>query len=240
MTTAEQDYETFTPAERVDWDEFQDRFKWPQGQHVGLIGPTGCGKTTLTNALIDRRKYSIFIGSKRVDDTQDELRKMGFISTSDPSDIHKEVSKKWYIKPAFSPKLDADELADANRKTIKDTLMHAYRVGGWSVFVDEGLYVSSFLGLKKEMVLLLTQGRSQGNSLVVGTQRPRNVPLEVYDQSSHLFFFKDPDMQNVQRIAEMAGVHRRHAARMVSSLQPHEFLYYHVPSGESLISKVEV
>lgn len=228
------------PAPRVPWTGFQDAFLWRQGEHVCLVGPTGCGKTTLTNQLIPYRKYEIFLGSKRVDDTQDELRQMGFHVAKDAEIIHPDVSRRWYIKPSFSPKLDADGLAEANRVIFREALMRAYREGGWAIFIDEGRYISDHLNLKKEVVLLLTQGRSQGNSVVIGTQRPRFVPLEAYDQATHLFFWKDPDLQNVQRIAEMAGVNKRHAATMVADLNYHEFLYYNSRTGESLISKVEV
>jgi hypothetical protein len=118
--------------------------------------------------------------------------------------------------------------------------MRAYHEGGWAIFVDEGQYLSQILGLKKEQVLLLIQGRSQRNSMITGTQRPRNIPLEAYDQATHLFFWRDPDLQNVQRVAEMAGIPRREAMDTVKQLGWHEFFYYNTHTGESAISRVEV
>lgn len=231
---------TNTECPTVSWSEFLDRFQWRQGQHITLIGPTGCGKTTLTNELIDMRRYSIFLGSKRQDDTQDQLKKMGFMRAKDAAGIHADVSRRWLIRPDFSPHMTADEIKAVNREIFREAMMRAYREGGWTLFIDEGRYITDFLGLKSESVLLLTQGRSQGNSVIMGTQRPRHVPLEAYDQASHLFFWKDPDLQNVQRVAELAGIPKKEVAEIVQSLDWHDFLYVSTRTGETLISRVEV
>lgn len=34
------------------WEDFIEQFKWNQGEHVSLIGPTGYGKTTLAKHLV--------------------------------------------------------------------------------------------------------------------------------------------------------------------------------------------
>jgi hypothetical protein len=60
-----------------------------------------------------------------------------------------------------------------------------------------------------ELELFWLQGRSQGNSLITATQRPRFIPLEAYDQASHLFLWRDNDTANIARVAEMAGVNRK-------------------------------
>lgn len=205
-----------------------------------LIGPTGSGKTTLTNELVDFRRYSIFLGSKRVDETQDELKGLGFVQVADADQIHPDVSRRWYVKPKVNPKSDANAVIDHNRQVLRETLMRAYHEGGWAVWIDEGRYLSDLLQLKKEMVLLLTQGRSQKNSVIVGTQRPRHVPLEAYDQATHVFIWRDPDLQNVARVAEIIGMNKREAQQAVANLEFHEFLYYNTHTGETTISKVEV
>lgn len=228
----------------MTWEEFQDFLVWRQGEHVTLIGPTGCGKTTLTNYLADPasgyRKYEIFLGSKRIDETQDKLKAMGFVTVPDADQIHPDVARRWYVKPKVNPKADADQIIAHNREVLRAALMRAYHEGGWAVFVDEGQYLSQILGLKKEQVLLLIQGRSQKNSMVTGTQRPRNIPLETYDQATHIFLWRDPDLQNVERIAEIIGMNKREARAKVAQLQFHEFLYYNTHTGETAISKVEV
>lgn len=230
-----------SPVERVEWDAFlASHFRWKQGEHITLIGPTGCGKTTLTNELIPIRQYAIFLGSKKKDDTQDKLQKeYGFRLAGDPKQIHPDIARRWLVRPPFKRGMQAEDIRKAHREVFRETLMRAYADGGWTVFGDELRYLCDFLGLSSECVLLYTQGRSQGNSLVCGTQRPRHVVLEAYDQASHLFFWKDPDTQNVKRIAELAGVNRIEVARVVESLDWHDFLYVQPRTGTMVVSRVK-
>ena len=60
---------------RVTWDEFLKSFRWKQGEHVTLLGPTGQGKTTLALAILPRREYVIVFGTKAKDKTLDRLIK---------------------------------------------------------------------------------------------------------------------------------------------------------------------
>src|SRR3954471_8198790 len=54
----------------LEWDEFLTDMRnmhghpWLQGQHVALIGKTGCGKTTLANALLPLRGNTVVIATK--------------------------------------------------------------------------------------------------------------------------------------------------------------------------------
>lgn len=232
--------ESTNTVEALDWQEFQSLFKWDQGEHITLIGPTGCGKTTLTKALIPMREWNIFLGSKKKDDTQDQLSSMGFEYAGSPAGIHPDISKNWIVKPPFPDKYSAEQLKRFHAMVFRETLMRAYRDGSWTVYIDEARYITDILGLRDEVVLLLLQGRSQGNSIVLGTQRPRNIPLEAYDQPTHLFFWKDTDLQNVKRAAELAGVNRSRVARAVGALDKHEFLYANTRTGVLAISQVDL
>src|SRR5690349_6421632 len=67
-------------APPVSWDDFYGYFgaNWRQGEHVGLIGPTGSGKTTLAMWLLPLRKYVVVLGTKPRDKTLDELAARGY------------------------------------------------------------------------------------------------------------------------------------------------------------------
>lgn len=230
----------------VSYDEFWHNFNWKQDQHITLVGTTGCGKTTLELDLVDERDYVIFLGTKEEDETQEDLGPLGFRIANDPKQISLDVSHKWVLHPGKSKRKEtAQELKQRHRQFYQEALNYTFRQTSWAVVIDEGRYISQFLGLKDEVQLLYLQGRSQHNSVVMGTQRPSWVPLEAFDQATHLFFFKDNDVRNIGRVSEMAGLDRQAVQRAVPQLESTEeeggqFLYYNTRIDKLMISKVEI
>ena len=162
----------------VSYGEFWDKFNWKQDQHITIIGTTGCGKTTLELDLVDERDYVIFLGTKEEDETQAELKPLGFRIAHDPSEISLDISHKWVLHPGKPPKREtAQELKNRLRTYYQEALNYCFRQTAWAVVIDEGRFICQFLGLKDEVQLLYLQGRSQHNSVVMGTQRPSWVPL---------------------------------------------------------------
>jgi len=92
------------------------------------------------------------------------------------------------------------------------------------------------LSLKDELELIYLQGRSQGSSVTGGTQRPRYVPLEAYDQATHLYFWKDPDQSNLTRVAELAGLSRSLVLEVVPRLEHHDAFYVNMVTNETFIT----
>lgn len=231
----------------VDYDTFWNDFVWDQDQHITIIGTTGCGKTTLELDLVDERDYVIFFGTKEEDETQEELGPLGFRIANSPKDISLDISDKWVLHPG-KPRNKMETVQDRkvrHRAFYAEGLNYCFRQTSWAVIIDEGRYVCDYLKLKDEVQMLYLQGRSQHNSVVMGTQRPAWVPLEAFDSATHLFFFKDNDLRNIARISELAGLDRMAVQRAVPKLESTlreggQFLYYNTRIDQMMISKVEL
>jgi hypothetical protein len=229
-----------TDVLRLPWngpDGFDAQWIWRQGEHVTLIGPTGAGKTSLEVAILPRRDYVLFLSTKRVDDTQDRLRRIGFKTIRDPKELHPQITPKAILRPPW-PDVAARELLQQHAAMFREALMQVFRQGYWCVVLDEGRYLTQDLALQLEVQLLLLQGRSLHISVVLGTQRPRWIPLEAYDQATHLFFWRDTDRGNVQRVAELAGTRKSEVADVVPALEKHEMLYVNRDTSELVITRL--
>jgi hypothetical protein len=231
----------------VSYAEFWDEFWWEQSKHITIIGTTGCGKTTLELDLITEREYVIFLGTKEIDDTQAELGPLGFRIARDPREISLDISSRWVLHPG-QIKIRGETATEMKRRLqgfYQEALDYCFAQTAWAVVIDEGRFICQFLGLKDEVSLLYLQGRSQHNSVVMGTQRPAWVALEAFDAATHLFFFRDNDLKNIQRIAELAGLDKKAVQTAVPQLESTEneggqFLYYNTRSDAMMISKVEL
>lgn len=223
----------------LPWDEFDSQWEWNQGEHLTMVGPTGSGKTTLETAILPRRDYVVFLSTKRIDSTQDELKSMGYKVIHDVRELHPDVTPKAILRPPW-PDVSAKRLKALHAEIFGEALMTVFRQGYWTVVMDEARYLTHDLNLSDAAQLLWLQGRSLGITVVAGTQRPRWIPLEAYDQATHLFFWKDKDRQNVDRVAELAGLSRNTVQEVVPSLRKHEMLYASRETDELVTTKVEV
>lgn len=229
-------YSNGAGVQPAPWAECITRMDWRQGEHVTLIGPTGAGKTELTIKLLELRRWVIFLGTKRVDSTQDRLKSMGFHTVKDADGINPQVHNRYIVKPPWPRRMSADDIKEAHARVFGDTLHRAFYQTGWTIGVDEGRYVAHRLGLASELELLWLQGRSQYNTLIVNTQRPRFIPLEAYDQASHIFMWRDNDLPNIARVSEMAGLNRQAVVECVPNLGRHDVLYVQPFTGDMFVT----
>jgi hypothetical protein len=221
-------------VERVDWPTFvESRLVWLQGEHVTMIGPTGSGKTTLTNALLPLRSFVMFFGTKpsgRDDTAMALVRRGGYKLVRDVDRLPDVVTRR-NGRIVFWPKFTTPDDVPMQAWQIGQAMRRAFVEGGWTLVVDEMWYADNVLHLGKMLEQLWSQGRSLGISLVAGTQRPAKVPLMAYDQATHVFFWRDNDESNLKRISGMNGLNARLIRETVSTLPLHHVLYVNTRTG---------
>ncbi len=229
---------TLNDIEAIPYSEFWKRLEWKQGEHVGLIGPTGSGKTTLSLQLMAKRKFVCIIATKPADTTLSKFAK------ANDYKVIREFPQ--YFDPITDrklllwPKLKAMGDQGTQRAAIGHALQTMFKQGQWAINADELSYIGNDLRLEPHLKLIWQQGRSIGLSLVAGTQRPAHVPLLIYDQSTHLFFWRDNDEVNLKRIAGIGFLNRDIIRQSVASLPEHVFLYINTRTGDMMLSKATI
>ncbi len=129
----------------------------------------------------------------------------------------------WVLWPrhAFDPEKDDKHLHDVLRRALLD----AYKRGHTITVVDEAFGAANELKLAKELITIWSRGRSMGNGLWAGTQKPSHVPTWFYSQAHHLFLANDPDERNRERFGEIGGIDSKVIEEIVIGLKKFEFLY---------------
>ena len=224
-------------APQINWEEFTAKFKWKQGEHVTLIGPTGCGKSTVAKEILPRRDFICVFVTKKRDKTLDELQKELKAERFREPFFNPDVAPRFLLHP----KMEHGKKNIANqREQFEEALETIFRQEGWTLYLDECRYITDNLNLSTDVELLLQQGRSLGVTVVLCTQRPRKVPLEAYSQATHIFLWGDNDKGNIQRLSELNSRDTESVKRLVPLLGLHEFLYVNTRGkGEMYRSKVE-
>lgn len=233
-----------TQIQTVSWAEFQDAFQWEQGEHLTLIGPTKSGKSTLARHLLkDARRngthpWQVVLATKRRDEVLDDFGRDGFERIPEWIVTDPDLMRNVMVAPPLSQGIKSVE---QQKRRFRYTLESIFRQGGWLVYLDELRHITNFLGLEREVELLLHQGRSAGITVVGSVQRPRHVPLMAYDQATHLFFWETNDLNMRKRLSELGGkVDPDMVQYGVQRIQYHEFLYVNPRSGQVLQSVVEL
>jgi hypothetical protein len=208
----------------VPWPDHLATWEWKQGEHVTLIGPTGCGKTTLAADIANRREFVLVLASKPRDPVIDTYKDRGY-----------RITREWPVPNGrwiLWPKNERHEDLPKQRDVFGRALASVYRAGGWCVVADETRYITDFLKLSRHVELLWLQGRALGVSTVALAQRPRHLPLAAYSQASHLYLWNVRDREDIRRLADISGpVDIRTLMAQVQRLGQHETIYVGANTG---------
>lgn len=228
-------------APRMPWDAFLRReFVWRQGEHVGLIGATGRGKTTMLMELLPLHPYVVVFATKRKDETMDRLisgngqrggyQRYEYWRRLDPRNVPRRVI--W-------PKASAiKDMKSVQQEVFEDAFEHIYQEGGWTVAIDELWWYTNILDLGLHIRVLLLQGRSNNISMIMSTQRPAFVPTEIYSQSTHLMLWGDNDRRNLDRLGEINSRDSALVREIVRELEDNQVLYINTRTGRMVRTHV--
>lgn len=226
-------------VEVADWDDVAPGFidAWEQGEHLILLGKTGRGKTTFAFEALtkrwERRKASIcvFVTKKR-DDTTAKLH-WPTISAWPPS---YQIRQKRRVV-LWPPYTKASTYPRDVRPIFLEALDKIMDEGNWTLYMDEASYAVQSLGLRTSMDELFTQSRSNGITLLAGSQRPVWVSRGQLTQHVWCACFKIGDQDEAKRAGEVLG-DRNRWTDVILNLGEHEFLLVNTLTEEGVVSQI--
>lgn len=222
-----------TEAPRIPWDVFlREILRWELGEHFALIGPTGQGKTTMAKSILPLHYYTTVFATKPYDETMDSLIAQGYTRMERWRSIPADEYPKRVLWPNISRMKGKTERLALQHRVFDEAFDSIYLEKGWTVYLDELWYFSNRLNMDGWIEEYLSQARSLKVSLIMATQRPAWIPVMVYDQSSHIMFWRDNDEANLRRIS---GISYRSAdliRGIVSNLEQYQVLYVNTRTGQ--------
>ena len=223
----------------VDWDDFREYvLDWKQNQHMGFVGPTEQGKTNMAYHLLQQRDYVTYFAIKTNDEVLDAYGQAGGYERLQDWPPRKGVIFKRDVRPDEMPRRllwpDATQLDSEAEQTrvFGKALRDIYAQGGWCPVFDDYWYLAHILGFERETKKFLANARSNYIPMVICAQRPAgNRLVELFDQATHLFFFRDNDEPNLKRISGVGWLSSEAIKGFVANLDQYQALYVNTRNG---------
>ena len=162
-----------------------------QGQHIAIIGQTGSGKSTLARELLRRRGYCIICVTK----PDPLLWPATWKRVTTVKKIDLAEATHFILRPSYYQQ----------RVEIWNALDTAWKQGGWTIYLDEEYYIEQQLGLDEKVIQLLTQGRSNNITMIVGMQRPAWVSRFNLSEPTHIICGRLGDERDMSIVKSVIG-----------------------------------
>lgn len=230
MTTVDAPRYTAEGVRILERADFLDNYwQYRAGEHVTILGPTDCGKTTLGYQLLERSTTPrlpalVLVMKPRDKVAAEQTKRLGYKrvrSWSTPPPWERRQGYTVWPRHSFDPDKDNPMLY----WVFRDAILDSYKRGRRIVFGDEVYGLAAELGLTKELVTVWSRGRSMGCGLWAASQKPTHIPLWAYSQAAHLYLYRDPDKRARDRFSEIGGVDPDLVKVTVMGLDDHECLY---------------
>lgn len=229
-------------VEEVSWTAAAPEFieAWDQGEHLILLGKTGRGKTSFATDVLERRrkqrKASIanFVTKKR-DQTSSDLLAKGWTRIFDWPPTYAQRKRGQLI--LWPPYTKASTYPRDVRPIFMAALDEIMEEGNWTLYLDEASYMVSSLKLRTSMDEFFTQSRSNGITLLAGSQRPVWVSRSMLSQHCWVCCFRIGDADDARRAGEVLGDRERYTPILLS-LGPHQFLLADTIGDNAIVSEL--
>lgn len=240
--------ESLRLPEYLHWNDFLKWFgeRWKVGEHIAAVGETGSGKTTFCRNILLLRSFVVVLGTKSKDpDLYPALEALGFVVKKKWNPYEWEQTHERYV--IFAPPLDvADDategqLAEAEAEQaskFRVALIQVNKAGGWCVDADEIATITNDMGLKRTVNLLYREARSKSLTLIAATQRPREVPLNIFQQAKWFVLWQIADRDDRYRAAQYTGPLMPAVDYTCAHLPRYQFVCIHKPTQQIVTSRV--
>lgn len=194
--------------------------------------------------MLRMKRAVVVIGTKPRDSSLDRYVEEGFIRIGHWPPTTKELRPRGpfeQVKLLLWPQMKSYDELPRHYPTYRDALRQIAFEGGWTLSVDEGLYVCSRKGLNlgEEIRQIAFGGASNGVSLHIVIQRPAGLDPLIYGSCHEGYLFRMGNTNDIREIASYTGYDTIEVARAIRALnrgnpeKGHQFLYAPLVGGSS-------
>lgn len=210
---------TYSRAEFLGYEGHKGKFTYEPGESIGIICPTGGGKTFTGWQLADvalrqnpELGFTAFQPKPSDSTTSMYAERYGFPVKAEYPFRRKflEPKSRGYIHWPAHIRGDADANAEHLEQAFKNSINGEYWAGNKLLLVDDEFLISQMYKCQRETDTVLTAGRSNGVGMIFCLQQPKGtnsaggVSTFHYSQPTHLLLGKDGVEGNRKRFGEIA------------------------------------